>query len=238
MTELVGAVVPRRGGGLIAATERAIRTIAPDGTVGTLCTPETDRPGNRFNDAKCDRAGRFWVGSLAIDTTPAKGALWRIDADGTATRMDDGHHISNGLGWSPDDRRMYFTDSGKRVIWVYDFDADAGTLSNRRPFVDVPESTGVPDGLAVDEEGFVWSAGWDGWNITRYAPDGRVDRVVHLPVPRPTSCAFGGPDRRTLFITTARIRLSAGLLAEAPLSGSILAVDVLVRGQAETRFAG
>lgn len=238
MPELVGCVVPRAKGGFIAATESGIRTVDADGTLGALCAPEADRPGNRFNDGKCDRLGRFWVGSLAIDTTPGKGALWRIDADATATRIDDGHHISNGIGWSPDDRQMYFADSGKRVIWVYDFDLAAGQASNRRAFAEVPASTGIPDGLAVDEDGFVWSAGWDGWNITRYAPDGRVDRVIHLPVPRPTSCTFGGADRRTLFITTARIRLSAGLLAEAPLSGSILAIDAGVRGQAETRFAG
>ena len=238
MPELVGCVIPRASGGLICATESGIKAVAADGTLTTLVNPEADRPGNRFNDGKCDRRGRLWVGSLAIDTTPKKGALWRIDTDLAAEKLVDGTHISNGLGWSPDDRTMYFTDSGKRVIWAYDFDIDDGVLSNRRTFVDVPQSTGIPDGLAVDEEGFVWSAGWDGWNITRYTPDGRIDRVVRLPVPRPTSCAFGGADMTTLYITTARIRLSAGLLADAPLSGSVLAHDAGVRGQAATPFGG
>jgi sugar lactone lactonase YvrE len=169
---------------------------------------------------------------------PNRGALWRIDASGTAEKMDDGFHICNGLGWSPDDTRMYFTDSGKRKIWVYDYDIDAGRIANRRLFAETPEETGVPDGLAVDAEGHVWSANWDGWSITRYAPDGQVNKMINLPVPRPTSCAFGGPDMTTLYITTARIRLSASVLLEAPLSGSVLAVETGVRGQVEPRFAG
>lgn len=238
MNELVGCVVPRAAGGYVCATETGIKMIDADGTIQTLCEPEADRPGNRFNDGKCDRLGRLWVGSLAINTTPGQGLLWRIEADGRATRMDEGFHISNGLGWSPDDTQMYFTDSGKRVIWVYDFDLAAGTIANRRVFAEVPEGRGVPDGLAVDADGFVWSAGWDGWTITRYAPNGSIDRVIPLPVPRPTSCAFGGPDLTTLYITTARIRLSAGLLMEAPLSGSILAVETGIRGQAGRPFAG
>ena len=211
---------------------------AKTGTLTVLATPEADRPGNRFNDGKCDRRGRFWVGSLAINTAPRQGALWHYDPDGTVTRMVSGIHISNGLGWSPDDTRFYFTDSAKREIAVYDFDLESGTIHNRRPFVTVPDGSGTPDGLAVDAEGFVWSAHWDGWCVTRYDPDGAIDRVVTLPVPRPTSCVFGGPHGTTLFVTTARIRLSTAQLAEAPLSGGILAVETGVRGQRETIFAG
>ncbi len=238
MPELIGVVVPRRSGGWLAATESGIKALAPDGTLTTLANPEADKPGNRFNDGKCDRRGRFWVGSLAINTAPRQGALWRYDPDGTVTRMETGMHISNGLGWSPDDTRFYFTDSARREIYVYDFDIEAGTIENRRVFATVVEGSGTPDGLAVDAEGYVWSAHWDGWAVVRYDPDGGIDRVVNLPVPRPTSCVFGGPDLSTLFITTARIRLSTAQLAEAPLSGSILAVETGVRGQAETVFAG
>jgi sugar lactone lactonase YvrE len=146
--------------------------------------------------------------------------------------------VSNGLGWSPDDRRFYFTDSGTRRIYVYDYDIETGAVAGRRTFVALPEGMGVPDGLAVDAEGFVWSAQWDGWCVTRYDPDGRVDRVINLPVPRPTSCAFGGPDLSTLYITSARIRLSAQQLAEAPLSGSVFALATATRGLPETPFAG
>lgn len=238
MPELVGCVIPRRQGGLVCATETGIKLIDPYGQMHVLCEPESDRPGNRLNDGKCDSRGRLWVGSLAIDTTPGKGALWRIDPDGTASCMADGFHITNGLGWSPDDTCMYVTDSGKRVIWAYDYEAQSGTIGARRVFAELGEGAGVPDGLAVDAEGGVWSAGWDAWNLTRYAPDGRIDRIVPLPVPRPTSVAFGGPGLRTLFITTARIRLSAAALADAPLSGSILSIDPGLAGLPVTSFAG
>jgi sugar lactone lactonase YvrE len=173
-----------------------------------------------------------------MDTTPGHGSLYRLDPDGGVTRMDEGFQVSNGLGWSPDNRHFYFTDSGQKRIYVYDFDLDRGLVANRRTFVQLPDGVGSPDGLAVDAEGFVWSAHWDGWCITRYDPDGKVDRVFNLPVPRPTSCAFGGPDLTTLFVTSARIRLSARQLAEAPLSGSVFAIQTGVRGLPDTPFAG
>lgn len=238
MPELVGAVIPRRVGGMICATESGIKIVARDGSLRPFSPVEEGLPGNRLNDAKCDSRGRLWVGSLSIDTTPGKGALWRVDPDGSARMMDSGFHISNGIGWSPDDRLMYFTDSGARTIWVYDFDAARGEIANRRVFARTDSATGVPDGLAVDAEGGVWSAIWDGWNITRFLPDGSIDRMVSLPVPRPTSVAFGGPELDTLFITTARIRLSAALLAEAPLSGSVLAFAPGLRGQPVSAFDG
>lgn len=238
LPELVGCVVPRASGGFVVATETGVKTLSEDGALSVICEPEADMPGNRFNDGKCDRQGRFWVGSLAINTAPGQGNLWRVDADGSAHLMDRGFHISNGLGWSPDDRTMYFTDSGTREILAYDFDAASGGISNRRTFVSFDEGKGVPDGLAVDADGFVWVACWDGWSVVRFDPDGKVDRVLNLPVPRPTSCAFGGADLSTLFITTARIRLSSQVLAEAPMSGSVLAINAGVKGQNETCFAG
>lgn len=238
LPELIGVAVPKKSGGWLAATESGIKALSPDGTLTLLAAPEADRPGNRFNDGKCDRRGRFWVGSLAINTAPRQGSLWRYDPDGTVTRVESGMHISNGLGWSPDDTRFYFTDSAKREIYVYDFDIESGAIENRRTFVTALEGSGTPDGLAVDAEGFVWSAHWDGWSVVRYDPDGGIDRVVNLPVPRPTSCVFGGLDRSTLYVTTARIRLSTAQLAEAPLSGGIFAVETGVRGQHETIFAG
>lgn len=238
LPELVGCVVPRRNGGFVVATETGIKALTEDGQLSLLCDPEADIPGNRFNDGKCDRQGRFWVGSLAINTAPRQGNLWRVDTDGSAHKMDSGFHISNGLGWSPDDSTMYFTDSGKGEIYAYDFDAASGDVANRRVFASLNEGSGVPDGLSVDSEGFVWVACWDGWSVVRFDPLGRVDRVINLPVPRPTSCAFGGADLSKLFITTARIRLSSQVLSEAPLSGSVLAIDAGVAGQQETRFAG
>lgn len=238
MPELVGVAIPKASGGFLCATETGLRTLEESGQVTTLAEPEADRPGNRFNDGKCDAKGRFWVGSLAINTEPGKGALWRYDPDGQAIRMLDGVHISNGLGWSPDNRTFYFTDSGPRTIWAFDFDLDAGTLANRRIFAQIEPHEGVPDGLTVDADGGVWTALWDGWGLRRYLPDGSIDRVVTLPVPRPTSCTFGGPDHRTLLVTTARIRLSSQQLEEAPLSGSVFAIETGIAGQQDTPFAG
>ncbi|MEM6761871.1 MAG: SMP-30/gluconolactonase/LRE family protein [Pseudomonadota bacterium] len=238
MPELVGVAIPKRSGGFVCATETGIRALNTDGSLTTLVEPEADRPGNRFNDGKCDPKGRLWVGSLAINTEPGKGQLWRYDPDGTLVLMEDGVHISNGLGWSPDGDTFYFTDSGKRTIYAYDFDVEAGTVSNRRVFAELASHEGVPDGLSVDTEGAVWTALWDGWAIRRYMPDGRLERTIALPVPRPTSCTFGGADLSTLFITTARIRLSAQQLEEAPLSGSLFAIETGVRGQMDRPFAG
>lgn len=237
MPELVGVAIPKASGGFVCATESGIKTISSTGEIDILATPEADRPDNRFNDGKCDSRGRLWVGSLAINTAPERGRLWRVDADGSAMLMDEGFQISNGLGWSPDEKTFYFTD-GPRTIWAYDFDIEAGTIANRRKFVEFGPGDGVPDGLTVDSEGYVWVAIWDGWAVRRYAPDGRLDRTISLPVPRPTSCTFGGPDLGRLYVTSARIRLSAKLLAEAPLSGSVFALDAGVTGQKDHFFAG
>lgn len=239
MPELVGAVVPRRRGGFLAAMQSGLKAVdLATGRVSTIAAPESSKPGNRFNDGKCDRRGRFFAGTMALDATPAQGTLYRLDPDGQCRIIDSGFGVSNGLGWSPDERTFYFTDTRARRIYAYDYDPDTGAVGARRVFVEVPEGVGVPDGLAVDADGFIWSAHWDGWCVTRYDPAGRVDRVVNVPVPRPTSCAFGGADLSTLYVTSARIRLSAGQLAEAPLSGAVFAYSAGVRGLPETPFAG
>jgi len=239
MQELVGAVVPRTRGGFVVAMQSGFKAVdLESGSTTLIADPEANLPGNRFNAGKCDKKGRLWAGSLSIDTAPDKGGLWCLDIDGSVRKMDDGFHISNGMGWSPDDKKFYFTDSVKRLIYEYDFDLESGSIENRRTFVEVPEGVGVPDGLTVDSEGCVWSVHWDGWCITRYDPEGNVERVINVPVPRPTSCAFGGPDLSTLYISSARIRLSAQELVEAPLSGSIFALDAGVKGLPSNEFAG
>ncbi len=238
-SEPVGAVVTRTRGGLVAATQHGFQALDFDtGALTPIADPEAHLQENRFNDGKCDRRGRFWAGTMRLDASAPSGGLYRLDADGTVHTMDTGFHVSNGLGWSVDGRLMYFTESKSRRIFVYDFDATTGTVENRRLFVLVPDAAGVPDGLTVDSQGFVWSANWDGWCITRYDPQGKVERVINLPVPRPTSCSFGGANLDILYITTARIRLSAQRLAEAPLSGSVFALDAGVRGLPEPEYAG
>ena len=153
--------------------------------------------------------------------------------------MDSGFTVANGLGWSPDNRLMYFTDSFRRTVYVYDFDLRAGTIANRRPFITLPASDGTPDGLTVDEEGCLWVAVWDAWRVSRYTPDGEELLRIKMPVPRPTSCCFGGANLDTLYITSASVRLNEEALASAPLSGSLFAVRIPgVRGLPETSVAG
>lgn len=236
--ELVGVVVPRTSGGFIAATQSGFRVLdLPGGEMHPIAAP-LHMSGRRFNDGKCDALGRLWAGTLAIDATPERGALYRLDTDGVLDEIEGGFHICNGLGWSPDNTRFYLADSGRRTVYVYDYALDTGRVSNKRVFATFTDSEGMPDGLAVDAQGHVWCAMWDGWAIKRLAPDGSVVRSIDLPVPRPTNLAFGGPQLTTLYITTARIRLSATQLAAAPLSGSLLALDVDVAGAPVRGYGG
>jgi sugar lactone lactonase YvrE len=210
------------------------------GALEILADPEPDRPGNRFNDGKCDRQGRLWGGTMgAKDWMAASGALYRLDAEQRVTRMQDQVKCSNGTGWSPDSRTMYYTESFRYGIFAYDFDPVSGAIANRRPFVTLdPDGQGFPDGLTVDRDGFVWSAQPVYGRIVRYDPDGRIERIIALPVSRGTSCIFGGADYQTLYVTTATETLTAEQMAEEPLAGSVLACEPGFQGIPETPFAG
>lgn len=237
--EMVAALAPRAGGGFVAAARSGLRGFDGASLGPVIAAPIAEGAPLRLNDGRCDAAGRFWVGSLALDSTPDAGALHRLDPDGSARVMQAGLHVPNGLGFSPDGTRLYLADSARRRVDMFDLDPARGSIANRRPFVTLAEGEGVPDGLAVDAEGGVWIALWDGWRVARFAPDGRCDRVIHLPVPRPTSCCFGGDGLGTLYVTSARVRLAAAQLAEAPLSGSVFAVDPGgARGLEEQAFRG
>ena len=239
MDAMISGVWPRaRGGLLVARHDGLVQLDADTGRRLPFAHPEASRPSNRYNDGKCDRRGRLWIGSLDMGAAPNRGSLFRVDADGSATRMDSGFTVANGLGFSPDDTRLYFTDTGRRTIYVYDFDLARGEIAHRRPFVELSEAQGRPDGLTVDAEGFVWVALWDGWTILRFDPEGRVALRVPVPVPRPTSCCFGGADLATLYITSASVRLPEQVLADAPLSGALFACAPGVTGLPETPFAG
>lgn len=207
------------------------------GRISRIADPESHLADNRFNDGKVDRAGRFWAGTLDEQCAMPTGSLYRLDPHGTVCRMATGFLCANGVGWSPDDRTMYFTDSMVRTIWAYEFDGASGEIGTRRIFATLPDDDGLPDGLTVDSQGFVWSAIWDGWKLIRFAPDGTVDREVAMPVQRPTSCTFGGPALETLFITSARDDLDARALSRGPLAGGLFAVECDVPGLPQTPFA-
>ena len=208
------------------------------GKIEPICDPEGEGRfnRNRMNDGKIDRAGRFWVGTMNDPGHEPLGTLYRIDRDGGAAPVLGGIRVPNALCWSPDSRVMYFTDSYSHQIWAFDFDLATGALENKRIFAAIAEDAGVPDGATVDADGFVWCAHMFGSRVSRYAPDGSLDRAIALPVPQVTSCAFGGADLETLYITTASLRMDRAALAEQPLAGALFAVDPGVRGLPEPVF--
>jgi sugar lactone lactonase YvrE len=234
---LVSAVGFRESGGLVLATGEGIAFWDPATQTlrHAIASPEAGKPDARFNDGAVDRQGRFWVGSLSRDCT---GSLYRLDSGGALRRMDSGFGTSNGIGWSPDNKTMYFIDSSPRMIYAYDFDSVTGEIENRRPFVHTPDEEGVPDGLAVDSEGFVWSARFRGWKITRYDPNGRMERIIQVPVQYPTSCAFGGPQLDQLYITSARAQLNEAQRREQPLAGDLFCLQTDVTGLPASKYRG
>ena len=245
----IGSVALRQGGGLVAGLHDGLALIGADmTTIEWITDPEPDQPMNRFNDGKCDRQGRFWSGTMYdlvgapqsyIQREPV-GVLYRLDGDHSCHAMEHGIQVSNGLAWSPDGSVMYFTNSPNRVIWAYDYDIATGNISGRRDFAVIPEAPGrgTGDGATVDAEGHYWSAEFRGGRLVRYAPDGTVDRTVELPVSRPTSCAFGGEDLATLYVTSTTILLTEAELAAQPHAGDLFALDVGVYGLPEAEFTG
>jgi sugar lactone lactonase YvrE len=241
LPELVTSIAPRAKGGLVLTLRSSFAFFDPSTrALDKITEPEPDKPGNRFNDGKTDRQGRMWGGTMGdVDWDKPVGSLYRLGPDLKAVRVEEGICCSNGLGWSPDSKTMYFTESFKYRIFAYDFDARTGNVSNRRVFVNLdPHESAFPDGLTVDAEGYVWSAQPMFGRLARYAPDGKLERVIELPVSRGTSVMFGGPALDVLYVTTMRLTLSDAQLAEEPLAGSVLALRPGVKGVAETPFAG
>jgi sugar lactone lactonase YvrE len=186
--------------------------------------PYGQMPRTRFNDGKCDGVGRFWAATMDEDEEYPIGRLWSLGRNNLIRAHFGGFVVGNGIGWSLDNKKMYFTDSKSRQIVVFDYDLEAGSIGSKRCFATVDASAGYPDGLTVDSDDHVWSAHWDGGRVTRYRPDGTVERTLFLPVPRPTSISFGGTDFQSLYITSARIGLNLNDIRRAPWSGGLLEV--------------
>jgi len=231
--EVAAAVRPRRGGGAVIGVERGFVLEGPDGSLSPAI-PAWEAPGMRMNEGGCDPHGRFYCGSMAYDRRPGGAALYRLDPDRSVHLVLDGVTISNGLDWSPDGTRAYYNDTETGRIDTFDYSRDDG-LTNRRTFAVVDEADGHPDGLTVDAEGGVWVALNGGGAIRRHAPDGSLDLVLEMPTRHVTACAFGGPELRTLFITTSREHVSGN---EDPIAGSLLAAEPGVKGRAVREFAG
>lgn len=237
LEKLVSSVLPTDGQDLVVATQDGIELLDfQDAKLRPFCNPEEGRPENRLNDAKIGPAGSIWVGSMRMDAAKPTGGLYRVDKSGGFTQKESGISVSNGLAWSPDNGSFYFVDTVPGLIFVYDSVPGTGAISNRRVFAQIPSEDGRPDGITVDSEGGVWVALWDGWSIRRYAPNGKIDFSIEMPVPRPTSLCFGGKDNATLFVTSARTRLPVSTLSEAPLSGGIFAAQPGFTGLPSNHF--
>ncbi|GAA4889581.1 SMP-30/gluconolactonase/LRE family protein [Streptomyces coeruleoprunus] len=228
----VGAAKPRAGGGLVVNLRDGVGLYGADGAFRWLHHDPV--PGRRGNDAAVAPDGSLWAGTMRYDEADGGGTLARIAPDGTATTVFPAVAVSNGTGWSPDGTLMYYIDSPTRRIDVCHVVDGGRGVAGRLPFATVEPGAGFPDGLAVDADGCVWVALWDGAALRRYTPDGRLDRTVALPVRRPTACAFGGPGLRDLYVTTAR----TGLARPHPLSGSLLVLPDAGQGLPATEFAG
>jgi sugar lactone lactonase YvrE len=218
---MVCAVAPWAGDTVLVALTDALAAVdVAVGSVRRLAEIPHGAPGLRCNDGACDPAGRFWIGTMALDESPGKGALYRYDVDGTLHTVLDGVSLSNGLGWDAGGRLMYYVDSPTQRIDVFDFDVGSGALADRRPFAVIPESDGIPDGLALDDEGGIWVALHGGGEVRRFDPDGGLSGRVEVPVPKVTACCFVG---RRLYVTAR---------------DGLYALDVPYSGPPARRFGG
>ncbi len=233
--QAIGCIAPIASGGLVAALRHGIYRIDPgQARPERLANAPYDPNMFRFNDGRCDRQGRFWVGTICEMRDRAAAILYRLDAGGRVRRMIDDMVISNGLAWSPDGTRMYHADTPACTVWAYDYDPATGTPSNRRVFLDLSASGERPDGATVDAAGNYWLALYGAGKVSQFSPDGACLRDIQVPARATTMPAFGGPDLKRLYITTARQRHSAEDLAATPLAGAIFAAELDIPGLPET----
>ena len=239
MPESIGCFAVRGSGGFVVALRGGIWLAQRDGTLmRKVAAAPYDPTHHRFNDGRCDPQGRLLVGTMNEKRDGPTAALYRLDADFTLTRILSDMTISNGLGFSPDRRTMYHSDTPLQLITAHDYDGATGTPSNARVFARFTDPGDRPDGAAVDSEGCYWSAQYRGGKIKRMAPDGRLLAEYPVPAMCPTMCAFGGPDLKTLYVTTARQQREADELARLPFSGGLFSMRVDVAGLPEPSFAG
>ena len=235
----VGSIAPREGGGFIAGTDGGFYTVEVGDELAftRLFDPEEDLPDNRFNDGKVDRDGRFWAGTMDDTEQAAVGTLYRLEDINGSTIIDQGYGVTNGPAFSPSGDWMYHTDSVRRRIYRFPLAPD-GTVGAREIFLHFSAQEGYPDGMTVDAEGCLWVAFWDGWAVRRFGPDAALLDTIEVPVQRPTSIAFGGPDLDRMYITSARVGLDETALAVQPYAGALFMVEAGIKGIAERPFAG
>lgn len=230
----VGAALPAADGGFLLARRDGFVRLGADGTQEPIALPLADDPSVRFNDGKVDPQGRAWAGTMPYATEPGRGVLYRLDGS-AVTPMVTGIGLSNGLGWSPDGRTMYYIDTRADRVDAFDVDPDTGDIANRRVLVDFASEPGSPDGMCVDDDGCLWVAFWGGWAVHRIAPDGRHLGRVEMPVSQPSSCCFAGD---MLVITSASRGLTAMQLAAEPDAGAVFVVRPGISGPGAVPWSG
>jgi sugar lactone lactonase YvrE len=228
----IGTVVPAGNGSALLALQNGIYQIdTKTGKLTFLTNPLPDTVNLRFNDGKCDPSGRFWVGTLALDSRRRGAVLYRFDRDKNIHLMLDSVSISNGIVWTADKKTMYYNDTPTLTIQAFDYDDKTGAISNRRVVVKIPKGVGAPDGMTIDSENNLWVALWGGGMVGKFNPlTGELMQKVKVPAPNVSSCAFGGKNLETLYITTARAWVKEDKLKEFPLSGGLFSVKPGVHG--------
>lgn len=239
--EMVGTVVPRASGGLMLAVERGFASLDLNTEhLELVAAPEPRRPDLRFNDGKCDPAGRFWAGTMGKDDmVDGAGTLYCLDAEQRLWPRVTGATCPNGIAWTFDRRTLYWVDTGGQTVDAFDYDDATGEIANRRAVITLPREYGRPDGMTMDAQGRLWVAGWDGHHVTCWDPaNGECLRVLQVPASQVTSCAFGGPNLDALYITSARTGLDEATLARQPLAGGLFVCRPGVRGVPAFEYAG
>jgi sugar lactone lactonase YvrE len=238
--EHTGAAVIRKRGGLVLAMKSGFAFFHPTtGKTEKIADPEPHLPGNRFNDGKCDPAGRFWAGTMAYDMAKGNGSLYCLHPHLTIERKLTGISISNGLAWNKSADTLYFIDTLTHQLTAFNYDIKTGNIMNKRVVAEFDKNLGYPDGMAMDEKNKLWVAFYNGSKVIRINPEGgEISAIVSLPVPKPTSCAFGGENLDELYITTCREHMSPEEIEQAPLSGSLFKVSLPVKGLPVGLFGG
>jgi len=222
---------------LVPAGQQILQLCTGTGALQTVAELAGEPTDNRCNDAKCDPMGNLWIGTMDNNERKRTGRLWRFDAGGGECVVLDGIGVANTLAWDMARGRFYFADSMVGDIYRYDYDAASAEIACRKIFFRRDGAPGIPDGSAIDDEGFLWNARWDGGCVIRISPDGRLDRVIKLPTMRPTSCAFGGLDMKTMFITSAAVD-SSRPFDRADLGGAVFRIELDVAGSSIPRYKG
>jgi sugar lactone lactonase YvrE len=236
----VGTVVVRESGGLMLALHHGLASFDLETReLKILADPEAHLPENRFNDGKCDPAGRFWAGTMAFNAARGVGSLYCMDADLSVRRMLGDISVSNGIVWSLDHKTMYYIDSLKADVRAYDYELATGNIAGERIVCRIPAELGLPDGMAIDAEGMLWVAHYNGSRVCRWNPHtGQVLETIPLPVSRVTACAFGGKELDQLYITSASQGMGGEDWKQEPHAGGLFVCQPGVRGVPTYRFKG